>query len=95
MQLVFDDAEFHHGVGTEHGRAEREARIVGAAVLAAELLGHHLGPHAGAAQLRQLFRLGVGAGAAHAQRVVVVVVVRAVVAVQVDEPVRNPRFPLD
>lgn len=59
MQLVLDDVELHHGVRAEQRETESEARIIGASILAAEFLGHHLGPDALTAQRRQLGHLDV------------------------------------
>lgn len=67
MQLVLDDVELHGRVRTEHGRAEGEARIVGASILpiAASfplvLLAHQLlGGEGAAAQFGPLGGLSLG-----------------------------------
>lgn len=61
MQLVFNNIEFHHGIGTEHGGTKCESGVVGASSLSAPSLsfGDHFSTFTGTAQARQFKGLRV------------------------------------
>jgi len=64
MQLVLNNIEFHHGIGTEHGGTKGKTRVVGTSSLSAPnfSFGDHFGAFTRTAQTRQFKGLRVFLG---------------------------------